>query len=83
MCKLHQQTLFVRGQKLVGRTNLKAALVISVLLAGFVPAVAAGGTIYVDADANGANDGSNWADAYNNLDYALYIARYGVELCHG
>jgi hypothetical protein len=52
-------------------------------LAGFVPAVAVGGTIYVDADANSANDGSNWTDAYNNLDYALYIARYGVELCHG
>ncbi|MHC4112562.1 MAG: hypothetical protein ACYSUY_15935 [Planctomycetota bacterium] len=37
-------------------------------------------TIIVDADANGANDGSNWADAYNYLQDALAIARYGDEI---
>ncbi|KPK24483.1 MAG: hypothetical protein AMJ70_01790, partial [Dehalococcoidia bacterium SG8_51_3] len=37
-------------------------------------------TIYVDADATGANDGTNWADAFNYLQDALSDAKYGDEI---
>ena len=36
--------------------------------------------IYVDDDAVGENDGSNWVDAFNNLQDALTTATYGYEL---
>ena len=36
--------------------------------------------IYVDADATGANNGSSWADAYNYLQDALFIASSGDEI---
>jgi len=36
--------------------------------------------IYVDADANGLNDGSSWADAYNGIQDALAIALPGDEI---
>jgi hypothetical protein len=39
--------------------------------------------IYVDADANGANDGSNWADAFNCLQDALAAAISGVVIKGG
>ena len=42
-----------------------------VLAAGTVPAVTHGKTICVDADAAGANNGTNWADAYKFLQDAL------------
>jgi len=35
---------------------------------------------YVDADANGANDGSSWTDAYNYLQDALADANSGDEI---
>ena len=35
---------------------------------------ACGKVIYVDDDANGANDGSRWDDAFNYLQDALYAA---------
>ena len=35
---------------------------------------------YVDADADGANDGSSWADAYNYLQNALAVAENGDEI---
>ena len=37
-------------------------------------------TIYVDADAPGANDGSSWADAYKYLQDALMFATGGDEI---
>ncbi len=36
--------------------------------------------IRVDADAQGANNGSSWANAYNHLQDALGVARYGNEI---
>ena len=36
--------------------------------------------IFVDADATGANDGSSWADAFNDLQYALAFAQYDDEI---
>jgi predicted outer membrane repeat protein len=36
--------------------------------------------IYVDADANGVNDGSSWADAFNYLQDALAVASSGSEI---
>ncbi len=48
-----------------------------------VPASAVGRTIYVDDDANGANDandGSSWADAYWCLQDALADAQSGDEI---
>jgi len=46
----------------------KAALFLLVLLG---PVVARAGSIYIDADATGANNGSSWADAYRFLQDAL------------
>jgi hypothetical protein len=37
-------------------------------------------TIYVDADAAGANNGTNWADAFKHLQDALSAARNGDEI---
>jgi len=38
-----------------------------------------GRVIYVDADANGLNNGSSWANACNNLQLAIYFAQYGYD----
>ena len=54
------------------KRNLKMWLVMSVLLAGMAPAIAAGGTIYVDADASPGGDGQTWGTAYKYLQDALY-----------
>jgi len=40
----------------------------------------AAGTIYVDADATGAGDGSSWTDAYTDLQSALAVAVSGDEI---
>ncbi len=37
-------------------------------------ATAFGSRLFVDADADGASDGTSWEDAYNDLQAALYIA---------
>ena len=42
------------------RTNFKTWLTISVFLLVLCGTTYAGRTIYVDADANGANNGSSW-----------------------
>ena len=56
---------------MIRRTNLTTWLIISVFLAGFAPAVAAGGTIYVDADASVGGNGQTWGTAYKYLQDAL------------
>lgn len=40
----------------------------------------AGGIIYVDSRADGANNGSSWTDAYTNLQDALDVADDGIEI---
>jgi hypothetical protein len=62
------------------RTNLKAALVIAVFLAGLAPAVATGKTIYVDVNTPYSNDGSSWARAYKYLQDGLSGASSGDEI---
>ncbi|MHC4676724.1 MAG: right-handed parallel beta-helix repeat-containing protein, partial [Planctomycetota bacterium] len=52
--------------------NLKTFLVMSVLLVGMAPAIAAGGTIYVDADASPGGNGQTWGTAYKYLQDALH-----------
>jgi len=63
------------------RTNLTTLRVISVFLVALgAAATAAGGTIYVDADASGANNGSSWTDAYRYLQDALVYAINGDQI---
>ena len=59
--------------RVLGKTLL---LLTAVLLCS----VTRGDVIYVDDDAAGANDGSNWPDAYNHLSYALHEASAGDEI---
>jgi len=56
-----------------------AAISVLVLLFGITGAGSAT-IIYVDADANGVNDGSSWADAYNYLQDALTVSSSGDEI---
>jgi hypothetical protein len=53
------------------RTKLKVCLIISIFLLVLACTAASGRTIYVDADAPDANDGSSWENAYNFLQDAL------------
>jgi hypothetical protein len=52
-------------------TNLKTRLTMSAFLLAVLCTAAVGKTIYVDEHATGANDGSNWADAYRYLQDGL------------
>ncbi|UCG47267.1 MAG: hypothetical protein JSU94_17465 [Phycisphaerales bacterium] len=61
------------------KTNAKICFAISVFLLAMVCRVA-GKTIYVDADAAGANNGSSWADACYYLQDALMFAVAGDEI---
>ncbi|MCJ7777537.1 MAG: hypothetical protein MUP16_04400, partial [Sedimentisphaerales bacterium] len=51
--------------------NPKIWLVMSVFIVALVNTSFAERIIYVDADANGLNNGSSWQDAYNHLQDAL------------
>jgi hypothetical protein len=64
---------------MVNKRNVDRWLVVSVFLLAMA-GTARGQIIYVDTDANGANDGSSWADAYNHLQDALAAAGSGDEV---
>jgi len=59
--------------------NLNIWLAMAMLLL-LIVSTATGQIIFVDADANGLNDGSSWADAYNYLQDALADANSGDEI---
>ncbi len=63
-----------------GKANYIKWLLCVLLLLVAARTAAAGGVIYVDADAAGANNGSSWADAYCCLQDALADAQSGDEV---
>ena len=63
------------------KSCLKTALTVSVFFVVVtLPGTAHPKTIYVDDDANGANDGSSWTDAYKYLQDALIASVNGDEI---
>jgi len=62
---------YTRGPEMRSTTNLRSWAAIPIFLAATAALIACGKTIYVDADANGLNNGSSWANAYNYLQGAL------------
>jgi hypothetical protein len=63
--------------------QLATALVLLVGMVGAMPAgvgYAAGGPIYVDANATGANNGSSWSNAFSTLQAALSSAASGDQI---
>jgi parallel beta-helix repeat protein len=63
----------------LGLTLLLAWLLISARIPA-VQAAPTGSTIYVDADATGADTGLSWTDAFTTLQAALDAAAYGDEI---
>ncbi|MHC4097473.1 MAG: hypothetical protein ACYSU3_15615 [Planctomycetota bacterium] len=61
------------------RAYLNICLAMPMFLLMFASTVA-GGVIFVDADASGANNGSSWAHAYNYLQDALANASSSDEI---
>jgi hypothetical protein len=59
--------------------NLKICVVTAVFVLAITP-MAVGKIIFADDDADGANDGASWADAYNDLQDALTVAQAGDEI---
>jgi hypothetical protein len=59
---------------------LVSALPLVLLYPGGQVSLAAGSTLYVDADASGANDGTSWEDAYTDLQSALEAAGDGDQI---
>lgn len=57
---------------------MKRLLLVAIALANYAGASA--NIIYVNDDAAGKNDGSNWIDAYTNLQAALRAARAGDQI---
>ena len=62
------------------KASLWTGLLMPLLIIMTLYTVAIGKTIYVDDDANGAFDGSNWDNAYLCLQNALAIAESGDEV---
>ncbi len=62
------------------RTNMAKWLTTIVLCVVMPNLMAAGQTVFVDADASGSNDGSSWTDAFNHLQDALAAASSGDEI---
>lgn len=61
------------------RTALNLVM-IGIFTLATAPALASSHIIYVDKTAAGANDGSNWADAYTNVQDALAESTLGAEI---
>jgi len=61
-----------------GKSHLKSWVVLAAFLL-VITATATGEVIYVDADANGLNDGSSWENAYNELSVALADANFSPK----
>jgi hypothetical protein len=60
--------------------KVRAKILTLLFVALLMVSNAKGEIIFIDADANGANDGSSWADAYNYLQDALAVSQYGDEI---
>ena len=68
-----RQNLLINGTTtdILGNSRLQA---VNVDLGAYEGAIAARGTIYVNASATGTNDGSSWENAYTNFGTALIAA---------
>ncbi len=54
--------------------------ILTLLISIFVVSLCAGKTIYVDIDATGAENGSNWSDAYTSVLAAIDAATTGYGI---